>query len=208
MASSFGWALRGGALRDADCGHDPLLCNCSAASTATQTLDELEFARSACQAAAAGRADKLAGILQRAPDAVHSDGGKGTSGYTPLHYAARAGHLECAALLLRAGACVDARTVQGRATPLHRAAHVGSLDVVKLLVAAGADGLTQDADGETALHKAAAEGHAAVAAFLIAAFTGACGLRDRRGRVPRDRAAGAAAALEWPEQEGGAGGGG
>jgi len=160
---SFRWALGLG-----DCDHDAAQCSCFASATATQSLDELAFARSACQAAAAGAVDKLQRILERAPDAVHSDGGKGavgcgdkgvfatatavsrylravlhadtptpnatgTSGYTPLHYAARAGQLECAALLLRQGAAADARTVQGRATPLHRAAHAGQLPVVELL---------------------------------------------------------------------------
>ncbi|KAI8464292.1 MAG: hypothetical protein J3K34DRAFT_120450 [Monoraphidium minutum] len=75
----------------ADCGpgHDGPLCNCFAATTAAQSLDELGFARSACQAAAAGQLEKLGRILDRAPDSVHSDGGKGTSGYTPLHYGRR-----------------------------------------------------------------------------------------------------------------------
>ena len=58
---------------------------------------------------------------------------KGTSGYTPLHYAARAGRLEAARLLLARGAAPDARTAAGRATPLHRAAHVGCVPLIELL---------------------------------------------------------------------------
>lgn len=73
---AFRWAL---GLDDGDCAHGPGAgCNCAAAGgAAAQSLDELEFARSACRAAAAGDTAKLARLLDRAPDAVHSDGGKG-----------------------------------------------------------------------------------------------------------------------------------
>lgn len=88
--------------RQQDCAHDPLECNCYQASNATsQTLEELDFTRSACSAAQLGQTDKLARILGRNPEAVHSDGAGGSSGYTPLHYAARAGHLGVVELLLR-----------------------------------------------------------------------------------------------------------
>lgn len=179
------------------CEHDLALCNCFASCTATQGLDEVEFARSACQAAAAGHVDKLRRMLERSPDAVHSDGGKGTSGYTPLHYAARSGQLGCAALLLERGAAVDARTVAGSATPLHRAAHVGCLPVIQLLVRHGADGRLQDSDGEAPLHKAAAQGHDAAAAYLLERFPDAAALRDRHGRTPQEAAVGAAMDMDW-----------
>ena len=65
-------------------------------------------------------------------------------------------------------------------------------------LAAGADPLLQDADGETPLHKAAAQGHAAAAAVLIAAAPAACGLLDKRGLTPQAAATGAARAAGWP----------
>jgi ankyrin repeat protein len=61
----------------------------------------------------------------------------------------------------------------------------------------GADAALQDADGETPLHKAAAEGHVAAAALLLARCPVAGALRDRRGRTPRERADGGAAAAVW-----------
>ena len=56
-----------------------------------QSLEEMEFARSACSAAQAGDLEKLRRCLERNPAAVYHDGGSGRTGYTPLHYAARCG---------------------------------------------------------------------------------------------------------------------
>ncbi len=62
-----------------------------------------------------------------------------SAGYTPLHYAARAGHAAIVRMLLDGGGDVNARTRAGGATPLHRAANQGHLEVVRLLVERGAD---------------------------------------------------------------------
>ena len=43
-----------------------------------------------------------------------------------------------------------------------RASGTGHLSVCDLLIRSGADGLLADGDGENALHKAAANGHAEV----------------------------------------------
>lgn len=65
-------------------------------------------------------------------------------------------------------------------------------------LAAGADALVADADGETALHKAAAQGHGAVVAVLLRAAPGAAAMADRHGRTPQARATGAAVTAAWP----------
>jgi ankyrin repeat protein len=62
-----------------------------------------------------------------------------SAGYTPLHYAARAGHAAIVRMLLDGGGDVNARTRAGGATPLHRAANQGHQQVVQLLVERGAD---------------------------------------------------------------------
>lgn len=153
-----------------------------------QSLDEMEFTRSACSAAQAGDIDKLQRCLDRNPGAVYHDGvADGRSGYTPLHYAARSGHADCVALLLRAEpTTVHARTVAGGATPLMRAAFAGHGRVCTLLVRAGAVIAAQDADGESALHKAAQQQHRDVLAVLERACPEATELVNRRGLRARE----------------------
>jgi ankyrin repeat protein len=151
-----------------------------------QSLEELEFARSACSAAQNGDIDRLRQSVNSNPGSVYHDGVGGTSGYTPLHYAARGGHADCVAFLLQANAPVRART-RGGATPLMRAAFAGHVDVCKLLLQAGSAIGAQDTDGETALHKAAQQGHAAVLALLERhASAGVKVLRNRRGLLASD----------------------
>lgn len=100
-------------------------CNCGCRPSAVQqSLAEVDFMRSACAAAKAGDCDRLAQILFRRPDSIHDDGvsgqgfcsklliirtwnlSTGNSGYTPLHYASRAGRLNAVVLLLRRGCTV------------------------------------------------------------------------------------------------------
>lgn len=104
-----------------------------------QPLEEVEFMRSACSAAQRGEVEKLARMLERKPHLVDGDGGLGdhaggaggdgglsaqvSGGLGPLHYAAREGRVECAALLIKLGADVNRATAAGGATPLHRAAY-------------------------------------------------------------------------------------
>ena len=123
-----------------------------------QSLEELEFMRGACAAAQRGDLRTLRDAVARRPHLLADDGVGGDSGYAPLHYAAREGHAACVSFLLEAGARVDRATKEGRATALHRAAYTGRSDVIAILLRAGADASAPDADGETALHKAAARG--------------------------------------------------
>ncbi|MCA8287542.1 ankyrin repeat domain-containing protein [Burkholderia vietnamiensis] len=71
------------------------------------------------------------------------------NGETPLHHAARRGHLHGAALLLAHGADVHAVDEFGL-TPLHHAAEQGHRDVVLQLIAFGARPDRKSYDGQTA----------------------------------------------------------
>ena len=64
-----------------------------------------------------------------------------------------------------------------------RAAFAGHEAVCAALLRAGAPADTQDHDAETALHKAAAQGHAEVLALLEQANPAAAALRNRHGML-------------------------
>jgi ankyrin repeat protein len=92
---------------------------------------------------------------------------------TPLHASAYFGHTKVAALLVLAGADVNARTKSFlgtekgyRGTPLHYAALGGDLQMTRLLLSCGADPHLPDGNGQTAFDLAAEVGHARVAWLL------------------------------------------
>jgi ankyrin repeat protein len=150
-----------------------------------QSVEEMDFLRSACAMAQTGDATRLRSMLTRRPSVAN----EGLGGYTPLHYASREGHVNCVAMLLEHGSDVAAVTTAGRATPLHRAAFTGRLDVIAMLLDANADASAVDADGETPLHKASARGHAACVRALMVAAPETGRVEDRKGRRAIDRAA-------------------
>lgn len=75
-------------------------------------------------------------------------------GYTPLHLAARDGHLEVVDWLLNNGADVEALTDVNHLTPLYVAVDADGADVVERLLRAGPD-LSRRFGGETVLQLAA-----------------------------------------------------
>lgn len=91
--------------------------NCSVPSgSVAQTLDEMDFERGIWSAALYNDAERVRQLLTYGRDVDAED----SSGYTALHYAARAGHFDICRMLLNAGANVNATTRAGQATPLHR----------------------------------------------------------------------------------------
>lgn len=75
--------------------------------------------------------------------------------------------LDAAAITSAIAAATDVNELgEGKTTPLIEAARLGLLDAVKALLARGAEPAWKDAQDETALLKAAANGHAAVVALL------------------------------------------
>ena len=69
---------------------------------------------------------------------------------------------------------------------MHRAAFGGHTQVAVLLCDARADMTRQDSDGDTPLHKAAAQGHQATTYMLASRCSAAAALRNRKGRTPED----------------------
>ncbi|XP_075030897.1 ankyrin repeat domain-containing protein 39 isoform X2 [Calonectris borealis] len=146
-----------------------------------QSLPEMDFERGIWSAARDGDEPRVLQLLERRGEPSQPD----LAGYTALHYASRNGHLGVCRLLLQRGARCDART-PGGATPLHRASYCGHLAVARLLLAHGADPATADEDGRTSLHKAAEQGHRELCALLLRHSPALAGIRDAKGRRPRD----------------------
>ena len=87
-------------------------------------------------------------------------------GMTPLHWAARAGSMQCAEMLLEHGALANPLN-KARRTPLQLAAESDRADMIRLLARHAADLNTQDKKGRTPLHRATYEGCVDAAEALL-----------------------------------------
>ncbi|XP_069569801.1 ankyrin repeat domain-containing protein 10b isoform X2 [Brachyistius frenatus] len=79
-------------------------------------------------------------------------------GWTPIHWGAHFGKLECVMRLVQVGCGVNAVTSRFAQTPTHIAAFGGHPECLLWLLQAGADINRQDYVGETPVHKAARAG--------------------------------------------------
>jgi ankyrin repeat protein len=85
--------------------------------------------------------------------------------YTPLHLASRHGHIDIVRELIRCGASVHERDMDG--TPLHTASRYGHVDIVRELIKSGAHVNEKDRCGWTSLHIASRYGSIEVTRELI-----------------------------------------
>lgn len=132
--------------------------------------------------ASTGRTETIATLLRFGADPNASEGG-----WTPLHFAARDGHVNAIPVLLEAGAKPDVPTPDFGATPLHVVARSMEgrrrPEAISLLVAAGADPETRDADGRTPLLLAANSPFPDAVRALLSADVDP-NARDRNGWTP------------------------
>jgi ankyrin repeat protein len=122
-------------------------------------------------AAACGDVEKVKALLKEKPNLVFSTDDKSyNKNETPLHWAARNGQKDTAALLLANKAEVNAKDTGGR-TPLHSAVMNNRKDLAELLLANKAEVDARDNSGKTPLHEAAGAGSKDLVELLLGAKT-------------------------------------
>ncbi|XP_069458133.1 ankyrin repeat domain-containing protein 10 isoform X1 [Ovis canadensis] len=109
----------------------------------------------------------LCSLLQQTPRA-HLAAEDSFYGWTPVHWAAHFGKLECLIQLVRAGATLDVSTTRYAQTPAHVAAFGGHPQCLVWLIQAGASINKPDCEGETPVHKAARSGSLDCISALVA----------------------------------------
>ena len=109
---------------------------------------------------------------------------------TPLHYAAKHGHLDIVKYLVEEKNCdVDCRDKNGD-IPLHSAATGGSVNTVQYLISErGCDPMCKGWNGRTPLHRACAHGKLDVAKYLIEDVKVDSSCRDEENATPLHLAA-------------------
>lgn len=117
------------------------------------------------KAAKSGQLEKVKSLLAADPGMVHA---RDSDGSTPLHCATWKGHREIVALLLDAGADVNAQNKNEHwgTTPLHAAAHANQAAIAQMLIDHGADLNAQDLTGQPPMHHTTFHKAKAVAKLL------------------------------------------
>jgi ankyrin repeat protein len=117
-------------------------------------------AKEIIKAAKSGNAQRVGALLADDKSLVKA---RDKDGSTPLHCAVWKGHQQVVALLLKAGADVNAQNENDHwgTTPLHAAAHANQATIAQLLIDHGADVQATDREGRTPMfhttfHKARA----------------------------------------------------
>jgi len=91
----------------------------------------------------------------------------GADGWQPIHCAASQGHLSAAKELIARGASAMARTKHSLATPLDLACGNKFSKLIRWLIEQGCNVNQADATGQTALHRAAAQGDLNLVKILV-----------------------------------------
>ena len=108
----------------------------------------------------------MAGMVDVCKRLIALDADVNKTGWTPLHYAASAGHVEVIKLLLKHSAYIDAES-PNKTTPLMMAAMYGNPQSVELLLEEGADASLKNDKGMTALDFADVANKQAAAKLLV-----------------------------------------
>ena len=122
-------------------------------------------AKEIIKAAKSGDTERVSALLANDKSLVKA---RDKDGSTPLHCAVWKGHQQVVALLLKAGADVNAQNENDHwgTTPLHAAAHANQAAIAQLLIDYGADVQATDREGRTPMfHTTFHEARAVVKVF-------------------------------------------
>ncbi|XP_052455193.1 ankyrin repeat domain-containing protein 10 [Carassius gibelio] len=106
-----------------------------------------------------GDVGALCSLLQRSSNQAELAAEDSFYGWTPIHWAAHFGKLECVTRLVQVGCEVNALTTRFAQTPAHIAAFGGHPECLLWLLHTGAEINRQDYVGEAPIHKAARAGN-------------------------------------------------
>ncbi|KAL4229952.1 Amyloid protein-binding protein 2 [Mactra antiquata] len=125
-------------------------------------LNQLYPAHRACRD---GDIEKLASLLSTGEVNLYEE--DDFYGWTPIHWAAYFGKLQCLTYILEQGGSCDAATERLNQTPSHIAAYGGHCQCLKWLLNCGGTMNRQDYMGETPIHKAARTGSMECVSLLV-----------------------------------------
>lgn len=130
-----------------------------------ETINATKAGKEMIKAAKANNTARIRELLDIDNQLIHA---RDTDGSTPLHCATWKGHQETVALLLEAGADINAHNQNDHwgTTPLHAAAHANQVAIAQQLIDKGADINAQDMKGQTPLHHTTFHKAKAVAKLL------------------------------------------
>ncbi|KAG0242214.1 Ankyrin repeat domain-containing protein 39 [Actinomortierella wolfii] len=115
----------------------------------------MDFSRSIHAACLANNTSRAKAILEKHKRGPSPANQLDSAGYTPLHYASRAGNNDICLLLINAGADVDAKTPELGTTPLLRALSQLHFATARLLLSYGANLELCSMDGDNVFHTTA-----------------------------------------------------
>uniref|UniRef100_A0A3Q3VWJ7 Uncharacterized protein n=1 Tax=Mola mola TaxID=94237 RepID=A0A3Q3VWJ7_MOLML len=150
--------------------------------------DEVLFSRFPIHRACRdGDIGALVSLLQHPSTQAHLNVEDSCYGWTPIHWAAQHGQLECVMRLVQMGCEVNTVTNHFKQTPTHSAAFGGHPHCLVWLTQAGADVNRQDFLGEAPIHKAARSGSLECIQILLVAGAKPS-LRNASGQTAADLA--------------------
>lgn len=146
-------------------GHLPVL-ECLFTNQADLTIADNDGWLPLHRACRDGHSEVVLYLLKTYPLTVNVKTSKESGEETPLHVAAKGGHVKCMDALVQHGAEIAMDDINGT-TALHVAAYNNHQNATKYLLDKGADGTVPNNQGRMPLHQASFQGHSDIVKLLV-----------------------------------------